>query len=404
MSLRAVLLTETIRPPLAGIGRYAWELAAGLGQAEGVDLKLLSWGRWQAMPALREQVARAQLGQEAGNKGLPRASLAHRTKRHLKGWLGRQPSVAALYEAARAQLDSRALRSLEKARPTIVHGPDYFAPVSDYPTAVTIHDLSVLLYPKTQPTTRVARFERLIDRAVQSGFYVLTDAQSVADELIEHTGINPDRVHPIHLGVSPAFIPRNSVDCMDVLNGLELTPGSYVLSVGTAEPRKNQIQLLDAYELLPQQTRHRYPLVLAGGKGWNEEALLQRIEKSKAAGWLHTLGYVPEADLPALYAGARLFAYVSLYEGFGLPVAEAMACGTPVITSDCSSMPEVAAGAALLVNPLDVDAIAAGLRRGLEDEPWREQARARGLARAAELSWSTTVNATLAVYSKMLAA
>jgi alpha-1,3-rhamnosyl/mannosyltransferase len=404
MSLRAVLLTETIRPPLAGIGRYAWELATGLGQAEGVDLKLLSWGRWQAMPALREQVARAQRGQEAGNTVPGPASLAQRTKRHLKGWLGSQPSVAALYEAARAQLNRRALRSLEKAQPTIVHGPDYFAPVSDQPTVVTIHDLSVLLFPETQPITRVRRFEKLIDRAVRSGFTILTDAHSVADELVQHTGVALHRVNPIHLGVNGNFRPFEPSECAAVIGHYRLAPERYVLSVGTAEPRKNLVRLLDAYERLPAGVRHQFPLVLAGGKGWNDDALLQRIEKARAAGWLRTLGYVPEADLPALYAGARLFAYVSLYEGFGLPVAEAMACGTPVLTSDCSSMPEVAAGAALLVNPLDVDAITAGLQRGLEDETWRQGARSRGLTRAAELSWDNTVAATLAVYRKMLAA
>lgn len=404
MSLRAVLLTETIRPPLAGIGRYAWELAAGLGQAEGVDLKLLSWGRWQAMPALREQVARAQWGQEAGNTVPGPASLAQRTKRHLKGWLGSQPSVAALYEAARAQLNRQALRSLEKAQPTIVHGPDYFAPVSDYPTAVTIHDLAVLLYPQTQPAARVRRFEMLIRAAINNHFTIFTVAHSVAREMQEHLAIPAHRIHVTHNGVGKAFCPVAAPIRAAVLNRYGLPDGQYTLSLGTLEPRKNLVGLMDAYDRLPKTLRHQYPLVLAGGKGWNDEALLHRMEQAKAAGWLRVLGYVPESDLPALYAGARLFAYVSLYEGFGLPVAEAMACGTPVITSDCSSMPEVAAGAALLVNPLDVDAIAAGLQRALEDEPWREQARARGLARAAELSWTSTVNATLAVYRKMLAA
>lgn len=401
MSLRAVLLTETIRPPLAGIGRYAWELAAGLGRTDGVDLRLLAWGRWQSMAALHEQVALAQNGQSASETAAP-ASLTNQLKRQLKGWLGIQPGVAALYEATRSHLNRRALRGLGHDKPAIVHGPDYFAPASDLPTAVTIHDLSVLLYPQTQPPARVARFEKLIDRAVRSGFMILTDAQSVASELVTHTGIQTNRVQPIHLGVSREFYPRASADCEDVLSRYGLTPGSYVLSVGTAEPRKNQVRLLDAYESLPLEVKRRYPLVLAGGKGWNDDALLQRTERAKAAGWLHTLGYVAEADLPALYSGARLFAYVSLYEGFGLPVAEAMACGTPVMTSDCSSMPEVAAGAALLVNPLDVEAITAGLRRGLDDEPWRARARERGLARAAELSWDNTVAATLAVYRKML--
>lgn len=402
MSMRTVLLTETVRPPLAGIGRYAWELAAGLAQqADAVDLRLLSWGHWQSMVSLRERVTVAQQAQSESDAA--RSPRTRRITSRLKALLGSQPAVATLYEAARSHLNGRALRHMRADAPTIVHGPDYFAPVSDFLTVVTIHDLSVLLYPQTQPATRVKRFEQLINRAIGSGFMILTDAQSVAEELVAHTGVASYRVTPIHLGVSRDFCPRPPAACLGVLNSYGLTPGSYVLSVGTAEPRKNLVRLLSAYESFPSQTRNRYPLVFVGGKGWNDDALLQRIERAKTAGWLRVLGYIPEAQLPVLYAGARLFAYVSLYEGFGLPVAEAMACGTPVITSDCSSMPEVAAGAAMLVDPLDVDAIAAGLKRGLEDELWRHTARQRGLARAAELTWDNTVAATLGVYRKMLA-
>lgn len=404
MRLRTVLLTETIHPPLAGIGRYAWELAAGLAQqAEAVDVQLLAWGRWHTLEDLQAKVHAAQQGQPSDTLA-GKAGPGPRFKGTLKAWLGKQPAVATGYEALRSHLNQRALREMPTTVPTIVHGPDYFAPGSSMPTAVTIHDLSVLLYPQTQPATRVRRFEQLIERAIRSGFTIFTDAQSVANELIAQTGVAAHRVMPVHLGVSQDFRVLAPRACMDVLHGHGLTHGAYVLSVGTAEPRKNLVRLLDAYELLPASNRHLCPLVLAGGKGWNDEALLQRIERAKTAGWLRTLGYVSEAHLPALYAGARLFAYVSLYEGFGLPVAEAMACGTPVITSNCSSMPEVAAGAALLVNPLDVEAISLGLQRSMEDETWRQQARERGLARAAELTWGQTVAATLAVYRKMLAA
>lgn len=398
MSLRTVLITETLRPPLAGIGRYAWELALGLAQhAEEVDLRLLSLGRWQRMDALRQRLDNSSIAHAAQTQG------GARFRRHLISALGRQQAVASAYELVRSLANRRALGALPGPQPTVVHGPDYFAPVSDRPTAVTIHDLSVLLFPETQPVTRVRRFEKLIGRAVRSGFTILTDAHSVANELAQHTGVALHKVNPIHLGVSGNFRPYETAQCAAILAHYQLTPDRYVLSVGTAEPRKNLLRLLDAYERLPAGVRHQFPLVLAGGKGWNDDALLQRIERAKAAGWLRTLGYVPEAHLPALYAGARFFAYASLYEGFGLPVAEAMACGTPVLTSDCSSMPEVTAGAALLVNPLDVDAIAIGLQRGLEDEPWRHAARQRGLARAAELTWDRTVAATLAVYRKMLA-
>lgn len=404
MNLRTVLITETLHPPLTGIGRYAWELAAGLIQHDDdVELRLLALGRWLTMDNLRLQVRAAQQGQ-SGTASVQRPGTSQHFKSALKAWLGKQPTVARSYEASRSLLNRRAVQKLPADVPTVVHGPDYFAPVSGLPTAVTIHDLSVLLYPATQPATRVRRFERLIQRADQARFTILTDAQSVADELVAHTGISREQVFPVHLGVSSHFRRMRSDEIAGVLELYGLQHDGYVLSVGTAEPRKNLVRLLDAYENLPHKLRAHFPLVLAGGKGWNDEALLQRIERAQAAGWVRALGYVPEAHLPALYSGARLFAYVSLYEGFGLPVAEAMACGTPVLTSNCSSMPEVAAGAALHVNPLDVEEIRMGLQRGLEDETWRLEARQRGLTRAAELTWDHTVASTLAVYRKMVAA
>ena len=150
---------------------------------------------------------------------------------------------------------------------------------------------------------------------------------------------------------------------------------------------------------LSEPLRLRYPLVLAGSAGWNSEALHQRIKQLQGPG-LYYLNYVPQDHLYALYAGARLFAFPSIYEGFGLPVLEAMASGTPVLISDQASLPEVAAGAAWQVNPLDVDDIRDGLAHALQDESWREQAISAGLARAGKHSWRRCFDQTRAVYAR----
>ena len=142
--------------------------------------------------------------------------------------------------------------------------------------------------------------------------------------------------------------------------------------------------------------------MVAGGKGWNSEAIHDELARAQVEGWLHYVSFIDQRWLPALYAGARLMAYPSLYEGFGLPIVEAMASGTPVLTSNVSCMPEVAGGAAKLVNPLDVEEIAQALKECLSNEVWQADARAKGLARAASLSWDRCVEETVAVYKQLV--
>ena len=210
-----------------------------------------------------------------------------------------------------------------------------------------------------------------------------------------------NKVEAIPLGVDAAFAPQAPEALAPTLERLGLQPGAYLLCVATLEPRKNISRLIDAFLGLPAPVRTRYPLVLAGAPGWHGEALAERIRDLPRGGQVVQLGYVAQADLPALYAGARLFAFPALYEGFGLPVLEAMASGVPVVTSNCSSLPEVAGDAALLVNPEDTDALRLALAQGLEDDAWRSAARERGLARAAQRSWAQCVARTLALYRSL---
>ncbi len=398
--MQVVLLAEAIQPPLTGIGRYAWELAQGLSSEDGVEsVSFLAHGRWQTLETLKQRLSEDGVDRKLDSWKF--GSLAV-FKQKLRVSLGSLQPVALAYESFQQWLGEKSLHRLYGQIGTVVHGPRFFAPPSDLPTIVTFHDLSTFLYPETQPRSRVLRVEEMLKTAIREGFTIITDAQCTANDLVATMGVAANKVHAVHLGVSSSFRPHDLRESESVLARYGLTHGAYTLSVGTAEPRKNLVRLLDAYEALPSDIRSAFPLVLVGGKGWNDGPLLQRIESGIASGWVRTLGYVPKADLPFLYGGARLFVYVSLYEGFGLPIAEAMACGTPVLTSNTSSMPEVAAGAALLVNPNDTEEIRAGLRQALQDDDWRADAVRQGLVRAPELSWGKTVAETIAVYRKML--
>ena len=192
-----------------------------------------------------------------------------------------------------------------------------------------------------------------------------------------------------------AALPEVTQEVLAAL-GIE---GRYVLAVGTLEPRKNLSRLLDAHMQLPEALRARFPLMVAGGGGWKNEEL---TEKLATVDHVRHLGAVDRSQLTALYTGAALFVYPSIAEGFGLPILEAMACGTPVLTSNTTSMPEIAGGAALLVDPHDTTAIARQLEQLLTDSVAVKDLSERGLARAQEFSWEKTARATLDVYRAAL--
>jgi len=284
----------------------------------------------------------------------------------------------------------------------VFHGPQFYLPAFGGRRVVTIHDLSVYSWAHCHPPGRVKMMQAEIGRSVQCADMVLTDSEFTRQEVAAFFSLPLDRLRAVPLGSSDGFFPRGEPKLAPVLTRLGLKADRYCLYAGTIEPRKNIDTLLDAYERLHYETRKRWPLVLCGYQGWQSERLHARIEKYGSQGWVRYLGYVSGDDLPYVFAGARLFAFPSLYEGFGLPVLEAMASGVPVVCSDSSSLPEVAGGAAAMCAPQDTDALTALLARGLEDDSWRAHARKQGLLRAAQFSWRSCAEMTGAAYRAVL--
>ncbi len=240
--------------------------------------------------------------------------------------------------------------------------------------------------------------QREIQITLDRANYLITDSEFIRQEITEFFGWPKNKIRAVPLGVAEAYRPRGVAETAGALEKFGLAFGSYALCVATIEPRKNIEALLSAYEALPRAQRNHYPLVLAGGYGWRSEAIHRRIEQGQRQGWLRYLGYVSEADLPLLFSGARGFVYPSLYEGFGLPVLEAMASGLPVLISNRASLPEVASGAALIVEAEDIQAMTESIRVLLEDEGWRSEASRRSLEVASRYSWDATARETVAVY------
>ena len=292
-------------------------------------------------------------------------------------------------------------RTASACRGRVFHGPNFFLPACAERGCGHGARPSVFKYPETHPADRIRQFEREFKASMARAAHLITDSEATRLEVMDFLGWPADKITAVPLGVSAQFKPASEADLASSLGKYGLVFNRYTLCVSTLEPRKKVANLLQAYQCLPQQLREQYPLVLIGGRGWLSDALHQEIDRLAAEGWLHYLGFVPEADLPALYAGARSFVYPSICEGFGLPVLEAMTCGVPVVASTFTSLPEVTQGAALLLDPDDIDAMARGIHTSLCNEDWRANAIGAGLAVAQTYSWDRCIEQTVAVYQKI---
>ena len=396
MGLDIILGADALQQPLTGIGRYSYELARRLRQHPDIArMRYFSMGRWVADP-VDTLVAQQRASGQTGAVSSTNASLTLAAR--LRSTLAANRTAVRVYQTLIPSLSRWQLRGEEHA---IFHSPNYLVPPFPGKTVNTVHDLSHVLYPEFHPQARVDFMNMAFEASLKNTTHVITDTETVRNEFMHQFDWPSDKVTAIGLAMDDAFHPRSDEQLAPTLAKYHLQARGYVLYVGTIEPRKNTMRLLQAYEALEPALRRAYPLVLAGGKGWKSDDVHRQMERAKQQGWLHYLSYVDQAELPILYAGARLFAYPSLYEGFGLPIVEAMASGTPVLTSDISCMPEVAAGAARLINPLDVEDMSRALAECLGNEIWLDASRAKGLVRAAGLSWDKCAEQTLAVYRRL---
>jgi glycosyltransferase involved in cell wall biosynthesis len=358
----------------AGIGRYARELTRALLALPGGPALSLYHNR-QPLDRLPEEW-----------RGLPRRQVPLSDR----AW--------RLFLLSGARLPRG---WLEAGACDVIHGTDVIVPPAGRPSIITIHDLSTLLFP--QHHTRLHRwFDRLsLPVMVRRASAIIADSASTARDVIGRLGAPAAQVHVVRLGVDHArFRPRDAGEARArVQAALGIQP-PYVLSVGTLEPRKNLATLLQAYRLLPDDAPR---LVLAGGRGWGNQRLSEEIERLGLRARVTVAGFVGDALLPDLYAAADAFAYPSLYEGFGLPPLEAMACGAPVVASRASSLPEVVGEAGLLVDPRDPRELAGALRRLAGDPALRQTMSQAGLRRAAGFSWERAARETLAVYATITA-
>lgn len=288
---------------------------------------------------------------------------------------------------------------LAKDGADLYHGVLNVMPLlSPVPSVVTIHDLSPLLFPQTFRRINRMYTTWAIRVSAKRAAHIFTVSEHAKREIVTHLGVDADRVTVTYNACDARFVPvsESELAAFRQRHGL---PARFLFYLGTLEPRKNIPRLLDAYAQVAKT--HDVPLLIGGGKGWLYEPILAQAERLQLGDKLKFVGYIPQEEQHLWYGAASAFVFPSLYEGFGMPPLEAMACGTPVITSNASCLPEIVGDAAIKVDPHDVDALAEAMRRVLDDADLRADLRQRGLAQAARFSWFETARRTQAVYQRV---
>jgi alpha-1,3-rhamnosyl/mannosyltransferase len=364
--MKVGLAVDALSPQLTGIGRYTWMLCQLLGQHPSIDdISYYRFDSWVRAPG---------------------AFLASPKPRSL-----------------RIPRKIRKIVSRRKFRNRLFHSPNYFLPPDAERPIVTVHDLSVFHFPDMHPVERVLDFEKQFARSIAAAEHIITDSDFIRNELAAFAGIAPDRITAVPLGARAGFCRAPREGGERILRKHGLADVKYVLCVAALEPRKGLEQAIRAFDDYLDRSGDAAVLAIVGPQGWNNVALHDLLDLSERRGRVKHLGYVPEDDLPILYQNAALFLYPSMYEGFGLPPIEAMACGVPTIVSNRSCMPEVTQGASMLVEPEDIGAFSRAIERGLMDDNWRRQAVEAGLRVTSSYTWERCCDETIDVYGKVWA-
>lgn len=375
--------------PLTGIGQYTSHLTQGLLQ-EGVAVDLFLGQSWQSANI-------SELQQLSANK--PQHSFFRRALNKIKRQI---PGARQTLHSLRQQSFTKGLQKIQDPAVDLYHEPNFIPWVCDRPTVITIHDLSWIRYPETHPHDRVAWLNESILGAIDCAAHIITVSDFVTQEILDVFGdyLKP-KITRVYNGVHDSYQIYDAKLHQHFLDQYQLTAHQYFLALGTLEPRKNLATVVRAYAQLPPSIQTRYPLVIAGHRGWlNQEldAALQHVPK----GCVRLLDYLPQAALPAITAGASALVYASHYEGFGLPPLEAMASGVPVISSNAKAMQEIVGSAGLIVDTQDVAGFTQAMQTIVEDFQQAQYYRSAGLKRAQDFSWQRCAIETLACYQTVL--
>ena len=389
--MNLIFNAEALRPPITGVGNYSFYLLEQYLKRNCFDkIECFTGTHWQS--------GRQQLGATTALKargGHDSHSAWEKLAGEIRLAVGHIPGTKALYDSI---MDRRFEGYANAVPDAIYHETNYILKPYAGPSVTTVHDLSHIRYPDCHSPNVIDWLGNNLAATLDRADRIITVSNIIREELLEHYRVSEDKVVTIYEGVDDRYKPRSGHDVESALTPLGLKEKQYVLLTATLEPRKGIDVLLDAWSLVPLNLRQAFPLVITGSSGWRNSGLVNRIEAFIKEGTVHHLGYVQADLLPYLFSGASVFSYPSVYEGFGLPVLDAMSSGVPVICRAGTSMAEFAEGACVLCDTGDAEELAFHLERLLESPEERAGWAARGREQAGKFSWTRCADETLAIY------
>ena len=378
--MKLLVNLSSLNHPLTGIGEYTLNLVKEMLDDDQVqDIKGIRSSRYLDRHQISVLIAALEQG--------------HQTDQPLTRYLKKMSRLKLIARIARRAINAYREISFRFYRNMLKHyiywEPNYICLNHQGVCVPTVHDLSHLICPQFHPKARVKYLKAELPRTLARAKHVIVVSQYTKQSVMEHFDLDDQQITVVPPSVKSEYYPRTASECAQLKKRLGL-PENFILFVGTLEPRKNLQGLLLAYKLLSTELKSQYPLVLSGKKGWLLEDIEQILQPMLDSGEVMWLGYLNSKDLPALYSSATAFTYVSHFEGFGMPIAEAMACGTAVIASDNTAMKEASGGAVCIVSPHSIGSIAQGMRKVLLDSSYRIECETKGLEISKNRSWKVS--------------
>jgi alpha-1,3-rhamnosyl/mannosyltransferase len=380
---RILLGGISLLSPLTGIGQYTKHLASELCALDQEVHFFLGdhWEKFNPLEKIRAQYYRSSLANQ----------LVYKIKRKIPGFRH------ALYCDRQTSFQQGATELSKLTGSTVYHEPNFIPWKTDLPTVITVHDLSWIRYPETHPIDRVRWLNSSIEQALNHAKSIIVVSQFIQNEILEIFGDKvAQKTSVIHNGVSCDFRPYESCLDLSVITHYGLKPQSFFLALGTLEPRKNLGTIIKAYKCLASSIRDQYPLVIVGDQGWLAGDLKQYLDAS-----IRYLGYVPQQRLISLLASAKALVYGSLYEGFGLPILEAMASKVPVIASKASALQEVSGNHALHVHAHDIGGFTIAMEQIISNPSLEKEITEAAFARSKSFTWKSHAQRTLQIYQNL---
>lgn len=392
--MKLILNAEALRPPITGVGNYTWHLLEQFVKLDVIDeVHSFTGTGWLTGEEQLAKTAAIKIASSDGQKPTMEKVIAQ-----LRTLVGHIPGTKPLYDKVMGQRFAHVANTLPN---TVYHETNYILKPFAGPCLTTVHDLSHVRFPQYHPKHLVEWLDRHLQASLARADRIITVSHLVRNELLEYYDIPEHKIKTVYEGVEESYRPRSESETSSVLSGLNLVHKQYVLLVATLEPRKGIDVLLDAWCLLPESLRREYPLILTGSSGWRNAALRERIAALSEQGTVRHMGYVRADILPALFSGAAVFAYPSVYEGFGLPVLDAMRSGVPVLCRAETSMAEFAQGACVLCETGDPEELAHKLESLLANPALRDSWGEKGFRQSLQFSWERCARETAAIYQQI---